>query len=127
MKTFFRLSAVLLLSAATALTTTAKPRHHKMNDMSYNQVSIIPLKHNRGFAIHVDKAIPGKSMVIINDDSGNTVFKDCLTRGTLAEKKYMLRELDNGKYSVEIYAKGHDIKTNFYIYNNGNRRVVDIM
>jgi hypothetical protein len=75
----------------------------------------------------VDKAMPGKSVVIINDDSGNTVFKDCLTKGTLAEKKYLLRELNNGKYTVEIYAKGHDIKTNFYIYNNGDRRVVDIM
>lgn len=126
MKTFIKLSAALLLSAASVFTAAAKPRHH-MNNMTYNQVSIIPLKHNRGFAIHVDKAMPGKSVVIINDDSGNTVFKDCLTKGTLAEKKYLLRELNNGKYTVEIYAKGHDIRTNFYIYNNGDRRVVDIM
>jgi hypothetical protein len=126
MKTFAKLSAVLLLSAASIFSASAKPRRH-MNDMNHNQVSIIPLKNNRGFAIHVDKAMPGKSMVIINDDAGNTIFKDCLTRETLAEKKYLLRELSNGKYTVEIYAKGHDIKTNFYIYNNGGRRVVDII
>lgn len=127
MKTFVKLSAVLLLSAASVFSASAKPRPHRMHDMNYNQVSIIPLKNNRGFAIHVDKAMPGKSLVIINDDAGNTIFKDCLTKGQLAEKKYLLRELENGKYTVEIYAKGHDIKTNFYIYNNGNRRVIDII
>ena len=125
MKTFLKLSAVLLLSAASVLSAAAKPRHHM--SMTHNQVSIIPLKHNRGFAVHVDKGMPGKTLVIINDDAGNTVFKDCLTRGTLAEKKYLLHELNNGKYTVEIFAKGHDIKTNFYIYNNGDRRVVDII
>jgi len=90
MKTFIKLSAVLLLSAASVFSAAAKPRHH-MNNMTYNQVSIIPLKHNRGFAIHVDKAMPGKSIVIINDDAGNTIFKDCLTQNTMAEKKYLLR------------------------------------
>ena len=91
-----------------------------------NRVSVIPLHHSRGFAIMVDKAIPGSSEVIIYDSDGNGLFKDKLPNGIRSEKKYLTRELDNGQYTVEIYSKDLDVKTKFYIYNNGARRVEDI-
>jgi hypothetical protein len=97
--------------------------------MNKQQVSIIPLKNDRGFAIRVDKMLPGNSMVMIYNQDNDEIFNDRLTKGTIGEKKYLLRELDNGKYTVEVYSKGHDIKTDFYIYHNtvSKKRVVDIM
>jgi hypothetical protein len=72
--------------------------------------------------------MPASSMVIVSDEYGNTVYKDCLTQGATAEKKYVLdRDLLDGKYVVEVYSKEHDIQTNFYIYHRGDRRIVDIM
>lgn len=120
----------LLLGLGVCTAASAKPKHHHNDDMNMNKqvVSLIPLKGCRGFAVRVDKMQPSISTVIVSDVDGNTIFKDRLTEGKNAEKKYVLgHDLQDGKYSVEIYSKGHDIKTDFYIYNNGKRRVVDIM
>lgn len=115
----------LLLGVGLCSTVNAKPKHHDMK--AREEVSLIPLHHNRGFAVMVDKQEPGKSMVIVYDGYGNAVYKDMLTNDKRAEKKYLLSNLDDGAYSVEVYSKNHDVKTNFYIYNNGRKRVVDIM
>src|ERR1700710_1677201 len=125
MKTPIKLIALFFLLSTGAF---AKPsynhNHHIMN--TNNQVSLIPLHHSRGFAVMVDKAEPGSSVVIVYDSDQNVVFKDCLTKSMRNEKKYLLHELANGQYTVEVYAKGHDVKTKFYIYNKGDRRIVDI-
>ncbi len=121
------LSLLLGIGVCTAATATPKHHHEDMN-MNKTVVSLIPLKGCRGFAVRVDKLQPSISTVIVSDADGNTVFKDRLTEGKNAEKKYVLsQDLRDGKYSVEVYSKGHDIKTDFYIYNNGKRRIVDIM
>jgi len=123
MKTSIKLIVLLFLLSTGAF---AKPsRNHNMN--TYNQVSLIPLHHSRGFAVMVDKAEPGNSMVIIYDSDRNVVFKDRLTKGMRNEKKYLLHELDNGQYTVEVFSKGHDVQTKFYIYNKGDKRIVDII
>lgn len=126
MKTPIKLIALFLLLSTGAFAKSSFHHNHHMTN-SYNQVSLIPLHHSRGFAVMVDKAEPGKSMVIVYDSDQNVVFKDCLTKGTRNEKKYLLHELNNGQYTVEVYAKGHDIKTKFYIYNKGDKRIVDII
>jgi hypothetical protein len=123
MKTSIKLIVLLFLLSTGAF---AKPsRNHNMN--TYNQVSLIPLHHSRGFAVMVDKAQPGNSMVIIYDSDRNVVFKDRLTKGMRNEKKYLLHELDNGQYTVEVFSKDHDVQTKFYIYNKGDKRIVDII
>lgn len=121
-----------LLLSAGAFAATPKPHHHKnMNTVMDKQVvSIIPLKNDRGFAARVDKMDDGNSIVIVYNSEGDAIFKDRLTKTKLGEKKYLLRDLDNGKYTVEVYNRnGRDVKTNFYIYYNTrtDRRVVDIM
>ena len=90
------------------------------------QVSLIPLKHSRGFALMVDKNMPGSSMVMISDINGDVFFKQRLQNGMLNETKYLTTQLDDGQYTVEVYSKDHDVRTRFYIYNNGSRRIEDI-
>lgn len=85
MKKFITLTSLfLLLGIGVCSTVSAKPKNH--NRRSHEQVSFIPLHQKGGFAIMVDKQQPGKSMVIIYDQDKNVVFKDCLTKGTRAEK-----------------------------------------
>lgn len=131
MKTSLKLTAMALLFSAGALAATPKPKHHnvKMN-MDKTMVSIIPLKHDRGFAARVDKMDPGKSVMMISDENGDVIFKNCITKNKTGETKYLLRNLEDGKYTLEVYTKGgSDVKTNFYIYYNTTtkHRVVDIM
>ncbi len=126
MKKFITLTSLfLLLGIGVCSTVSAKPKNH--NRRSHEQVSFIPLHQKGGFAIMVDKQQPGKSMVIIYDQDKNVVFKDCLTKGTRAEKKYILSNLNNGDYTVEVYSKVHDIKTPFYVYDTGQKKIVHML
>jgi hypothetical protein len=132
MKTSIKLTAAAFFLSAGALAATPKPHHQKnMNTMMDKQVvSIIPLKNDQGFAARVDKMDEGKSIVMVYNSEGDVIFKDKLTDTRIGEKKYLLRDLNDGKYTLEVYTKGgRDIKTNFYIYYNTHtdRRVVDIM
>jgi len=68
--------------------------------------------------------MPGKSVVIISNQDETMIYKDVLTNGLRFEKKYNLNMLDAGNYTVEIVSKGHDVKTNFYIYNKPQGKVV---
>lgn len=118
----------LLMGLGVSFTASAKPKKHRdMNNkamMAHQQVSIIPLRHEPGFAVMVVKEAPSRSMVIVSNADENLVFKDVLTDGTRAEKKYNLSQLDAGNYTVEVFSKGHDIKTNFYVYNKPQGKVV---
>lgn len=122
MKKFITLTAVsLLLGIGVCSTASAKPNHHIK---SSETVSLIPLRAKKGFAVMVDKQLPGKSVVIIYDSDKNVVFKDQLTKGFKAEKKYILSNLDIGDYTVEVYSKNHDIQTQFFVYHVGQNKIV---
>jgi uncharacterized protein (DUF2249 family) len=133
MKKFITQTALLLaLGMGVCSTVAAKPirfhmRSSHMRSSSYEQVSFIPLQTKKGFAVMVDKLQPGNSMVIIYDQYKNVVFKDRLTKNTRAEKKYILSNLDNGDYTVEVFSKTHDIKTSFYVWDNGKRKIVHMI
>jgi hypothetical protein len=130
MKTSIKLTAMALLFSAGAFAATPQPNHHKTaTNMGKPLVSIILLRYNAGFAVRVDQRIPEKMSVIIYDQDMNEVFRDRLTKGPSTEKAYLLRQLGYGKYTLEVFSKGRDIKRNFVIYANShtNRRVIDIM
>ena len=109
----------LMMGLGVTANANPKPKPHShSNDLSARAgVSIIPLKNEPGFAIMVDKPMPGRSMVFITNSDETLMFKDALTDGKRFEKKYNVKMLDAGNYTNEVYSKGHDVKTNFYIYN----------
>jgi hypothetical protein len=112
----------LLLSIGACSTATAKPKHHYMNTKA--EVSLIPLREKPGFAVRVDKLEAGKSMVLIYNNNGDEVFKNLLTKKAASEKKYILSDLPAGNYTLEVYSKGHDLKTKFYVYDKHQRKVI---
>jgi hypothetical protein len=116
---------MLMLLGTGAFASIHVRSYHKANHIT-SQVSLVPLKHSRGFAIMVDKNMPGNCMVIIYDINGDAFFKSKLSNGLHNETRYLTTQLAEGQYTVEVYSKDHDIKTRFYIYNNGSRRIEDI-
>lgn len=127
MKTSIKMIALFLLMflGTGAFASIHVRSYHKANHIT-SHVSLIPLKHSRGFALMVDKNTPGNSMVIIYDINGNAFFKSKLSSGLRNETKYVTTQLEEGQYTVEVYSKNHDVKTRFYIYDNGYRRIEDI-
>jgi len=127
MKKSVKLIALFLLMflGTGAFASIHVKSYHKDNYAS-TPVSLVPLKHSRGFALMVDKNVPGNSMVIVYNSDGDGIFKHQLKNGLNNETKYLTTQLTEGQYTVEIYSKSHDVKTKFYIYNNGYRRIEDI-
>ena len=126
MKKFLTIAAVsLALGFSASSNASAKPLfHHHMTKMKTNEtVSLIPLQKEKGFAVMVDKALPGKSVVIVYDADHNGIFKDVLTKGFKAEKKYILSQLGDGDYTVEVYSKNHDVQTQFFVYHAGMHKI----
>jgi len=114
----------LLMGLCVSFTDAPKPKRHDMDLSARAGVSIIPLRHEPGFAVMVDKQKPGNTVVIISNQDETIEYKDLLTKGSTAEKKYNLSKLDAGNYTLEVVTKGHDIKTNFYVYNKPQGKVI---
>ncbi|HTK19325.1 MAG TPA: hypothetical protein VL442_07430 [Mucilaginibacter sp.] len=125
MKTSIKLIALFMLMSTGAFASIHVRSYHKSNYIN-SRVSLVPLKHSRGFAVMVDKNMPGNSLVMISDVNGDVFFKQKLHNGMRNETKYLTTQLEDGQYTVEVYSKDHDVKTKFYIYNNGYRRIEDI-
>ena len=127
MKTSIKLVTLFLLMflGTGAFASIHVKSYHKANRTA-GQVSLVPLKHSRGFAIMVDNKMPGSSLVMISDINGDIFFKRRVQNGMRNETKFLTTQLEDGQYTVEVYSKNHDVKTNFYIYNNGSRRIEDI-
>ena len=107
----------ILMGLGVSSTASAKPRSHSRDLSARAGISVIPLRHEPGFAVMVAGEMPGNSVVIITNQDETYTFKDLLTKGSRFEKKYNLRDLDAGNYTLEVVTKGHDVKTNFYVYN----------
>lgn len=127
MKTSIKLAALFLLMflGTGAFASIHIKSYHKAKHTT-SQVSLVPLKHSRGFAIMIDQNMPGSSIVMISDINGDVFFKHRLQNGMRNETKYLTTQLEEGQYTVEVYSKDRDVKTKFYIYNNGSRRIEDI-
>ncbi|MBS1502931.1 MAG: hypothetical protein JST32_12770 [Bacteroidetes bacterium] len=123
MKKSILLGAFCLLLGTSAFAAPHKNHRHNMN-MDKQVVSLIPLRDEPGIAVRVDKLMPEKTIVFFYDDNDNFVFKDCLTNGPNNEKKYNLSQLGAGNYTIEVFSKGHDIKTHFYVYNKKKGKVI---
>lgn len=127
MKTSLKWIALfLLILLGTSAFASIHVKSYRKANHAASQVSLVPLKHSRGFAIMVDKKMPGNSLVMISDINGDVFFKQRLQNGMRNETRYVTTQLEDGQYTVEVYSKDRDVKTRFYIYNNGSRRIEDI-
>jgi hypothetical protein len=102
---------LMSLGVGSAATPKLKPHSHSTDLSARAGISIIPLRDKPGFALIVDKPRADRSVVIISSQDESFIYKNVLTDGSQAEKKYILSQLDAGNYTVEIHSKGHDIKT----------------
>jgi hypothetical protein len=56
-------------------------------------------------------------MVIISDKDGNVLRKDVLSNKKSMEKGYILTNLDNGDYTIEVISNGKSVKEDVHVYD----------
>ncbi|MGZ3767613.1 MAG: hypothetical protein ACXVB0_10025 [Mucilaginibacter sp.] len=121
MKKSIALAALLLaLGTSVFAAAPAKVKGHKGH--SNGQITFVPLKSDKGFGVKIDKEESGKSIVIVYDNEKNVVFKDLLSKGTSAEKGYVVTGLEDGDYTVEVFTGSQDVKKQLHVYDDGQAK-----
>jgi hypothetical protein len=110
----------LLLALGTSVFATTKPS--KSVNKLQDEISFTPLKSDNGFGITIDKQAPGKSIVMIYDNDKNVIFKDLLSKGASGQKGYLVNNLENGDYTVEVVSNKQVIKKQMHVYNEGSTK-----
>ena len=68
--------------------------------------------------------MPGRSMVMITNEDETYTFKNVLTNAAVSRKNITWHSLMPGTIPSKYIPKDHDIKTNFYVYNKPQGKVI---
>ena len=107
--------AALLLVLGTSVFAAAPVKSH-------DEVSFTSLPADKGFGVKIAKQEAGKSVVMIYDKDNNVIFKDLLSKGPDAEKGYIISNLENGDYTVEVASNKQVVKKQLHVYDEGQTK-----
>lgn len=126
MKNAFKLSAVLLLFS-TGVFAANPAKHHSAKAAPINDmVTFSTLPSKRGIEIAVDKNAPGEAVVLIYNWDNDVIWKDALKKDKGMQKAYILNNLDNGNYTVEVMVNKQMVRRTAHVYYKGDAKMVTI-
>ncbi|HEY9197371.1 MAG TPA: hypothetical protein VIM77_13940 [Mucilaginibacter sp.] len=119
MKNSIKLSALFLLLSAGIFASTAA----NAKDI----ITVSALKKQQGVAVNVAKANTGKTVVRIYDNDNHLILKDFLPNKTEVSKGYILSNLDNGDYTLEVTSNNEVVKKTLHIYDEDQKKTFFIV
>ncbi|AYL98932.1 hypothetical protein [Mucilaginibacter celer] len=121
MKTSIKLSALfLLLSAGVFAATAAKAAD--VTPKAKEVVSFSVLGNDRGIKMDFAKSATGKSFVRVYNKENELLLKDYVSTKTDAAKGYVLSELADGDYKIEIKSNNQVVTKTLHIYHDGDQQ-----
>jgi len=121
MKNSIKLSALfLLLSAGVFGVTTATAK--TVTEESKPVITLSAMKQGRGVAVNVVKTDAGKSVVKVYDNNSHLLLKDFLPNKAVASKGYVLTDLENGDYTIEVASNNTVVTKNIHIYDEDQKK-----
>ncbi|HZY35367.1 MAG TPA: hypothetical protein VFE53_01890 [Mucilaginibacter sp.] len=109
---------LLFLSTSLFAGKPAKPTVN--NDQPKNGTIIFStLPSKNGISVTFKKGATGKAIVIIYDNAKNVLRKDILSDQKSLEKGYILTDLENGDYTVEVTLNKVVIRKGVHVYMEG--------
>lgn len=107
----------LILSVSTAI--FANP----VKNVSANDDIIInSLQKELTIGVTVKQENAGKSLVTIYNDANTVLFKDKLANKGAASKAYLLNDLENGNYTIEVYAGAQSVAKHIHVYQENGKK-----
>ncbi|MDR3695343.1 hypothetical protein [Mucilaginibacter sp.] len=113
MKNSIKLTALLVLASVSVF--AAKPA--KAIVPANGGISFSALPSHKGIDIKVQSAPAAKAIVIVSDQDGNVIFKDAMPAYKKMEKGYILNQLDNGDYTIEVIAGHQTVTKDVHVYD----------
>jgi len=125
MKNSFKLTALFLL-ATTGLFAAVPSKTKTKVALKKDMVTFSTLPSRRGIEIKVNKDAPGKAIVMIYNYENDVVWKDVMKDNKSMEKGYILNQLDNGNYTIEVTLNKQVVKKTAHVYYKGDSKLVAI-
>jgi hypothetical protein len=119
MKKSIKLTALFLLATASLFAATPS----KGTDPADAQITFTSLPSHKGVDIKVESTAPTKAIVTIYDANNNVIFKDGLPAYKSMEKGYILNQLENGDYTIEVMENKQVVKKEIHVYNEDRTKV----
>src|ERR1700744_4902396 len=98
MKNSIKLTALFLLASTGLFAETPS----KSTPPANAQITFSSLHSLRGVEIKVENNVASKATVIVYDADGNAIFKDTMPAMKAMKKGYILNQLQNGDYTIEV-------------------------
>jgi hypothetical protein len=126
MKNSIKLTALfLLLSTGLFAAAPSKTIGRKAVSMK-GMISFSTIPSKRGVEVKINRDAPGKAIVMIYNYENDLVWKDVLKKNKGMEKAYILNQLDNGNYTVEVTLNKQVVKKTAHVYYKGDSKLVTI-
>ncbi|SDH84522.1 hypothetical protein ACRQ5D_13905 [Mucilaginibacter sp. P25] len=121
MKTSIKLSALFLLLSAGVFATTAA----KAVDVTPKAKEVVTFKaldHDRGVKLILAKSENGRSFIRVYSKQNELLLKDVVSTKTDVERGYVLTNLEDGDYIMEVKTNNQVVKKTLHVYEDGDQK-----
>ncbi|HEX8019464.1 hypothetical protein [Mucilaginibacter sp.] len=124
MKTSIKLSALFfLLSAGVFATTAAKAADvTDVTPKAKEVVSFRALDHDRGVKLTIAKSDKGRAFVRVYSKQNELLLKDVVSTKTDVERGYVLTNLEDGDYIMEVKTDNQVVKKTLHVYEENDQK-----
>ena len=123
MKNSIKLAALFLLVSAGLFAATAAKADGLVIPSAKGEITFSSLPSNKGLSVKVESIASEKAIVIIYDKEGNVLRKDVLSAGKAFQKSYILNQLENGDYTIEVTSNKQVVKKDIHVYDEDGARM----
>jgi hypothetical protein len=122
MKNSIKLTALFLLAGVGLFAATSATASAPVAPSTTDVITFSSLSSQKGVDIKVERAMAGKAIVMIYDQDRNVIYKDVLPAYKTLEKGYILSQLDNGDYTIEVTSNKQVVKKEIHVYDEDSTR-----
>jgi hypothetical protein len=119
MKTSIKLTALLLLASVSVF--AASPAKAKIEGPT-GVITFSTMPSLKGVEIKVDGNTATKAIVLVYDQDKNVIFKDVTPAYKAMEKGYILNQLEEGDYTLEVTANHQTVTKQVHVYDEDGTR-----
>jgi hypothetical protein len=123
MKNSIKLTALFLLVSTGLFAATTAKAEGSVVPASKAEITFSSLPSHKGIEVKVENTNAEKAIVIICDKDQNVIYKDALPSYKKMDKGYVLNQLANGDYTIEVIASKQVVKKEIHVYDEDRTRV----
>ena len=112
MKNSIKLTALLVLASVSVFAAAPKAPVTPSKDV----ITFSSLPSDKGLEVKVEGLSAAKAIVMVSDADKNVIFKDAMPAYKSMEKGYILNQLEDGDYTMEVIANHQTVKKDIHVY-----------